>query len=315
MSRLWYAVWAGLVLFSFVAGLTADPPDLVSSKRVLSAQDVPLPAAFPVRVPGSLDPKVNARYVILIDADSFYPLFKQEAYTKVPIASTTKMMTALLALERFGLDEEITITREAALQIGSTTGLLPGERITVHALLKALLIQSGNDAAYALAQHSGSVEQFVLLMNERARSLGMRSTTFRDPAGLDDEGRSTAFDLSILAAALIKRSEITSITEMPEGTITSADGRQSHQLTNSNRLVTEELYFPGILGLKTGFTPGAGHTLVGAASREGRTLISIVLSTHEDSKEASARESYKLLQWGFDRHRWVFFSAPSGFVQ
>ena len=303
MTKALYILWGLLVVAALGVGGASSTPN--NAGTVLSAQSVPSPAPFPVRLPGALDPQVQAKYAILIDADSFYPLYKRDAYTAVPIASTTKMMTALLTLERHTPGDLVTISRKASLQIGSTTGLLPGEVLTVGSLLMALLIQSGNDAAYALAEQDGSVEQFVLDMNAKAREIGMRATEFKDPAGLNDDGSSSAFDLAVLAARLIEDKRITGITATPEATIVSTDGRQHHLLKSSNRLVTEELYFPGVMGVKTGFTPAAGHTLVAAAERDGRRLVSVILSTYEDSKDASAKESAKLLNWGFESHRWT----------
>lgn len=309
MRRGWILFLLASAGVALVIGFAADVPSATSG-RVLSEQKFPPPATYPVRNAGAPEPKVMAKYALLIDLKSFYPLYRKDAYTPVPVASTTKMMTALVARERFQLDEVVTISRKAASQIGSDTGFVPGEKMTVSNLLKALLIQSGNDAAYALAEHGGSVETFVSWMNEKALELGMRSTSFRDPAGLDDESRSTAFDLAVLAAHFLQDTFLAEIARTPETAIASQDGRKSHLLKSSNRLVTEAMYFPGILGIKTGFTPAAGHTLVAAAERKGHTLISVVLFTFEDTKEASAKESYKLLTWGFENHIWLPAVAP-----
>jgi D-alanyl-D-alanine carboxypeptidase (penicillin-binding protein 5/6) len=303
--RRWHVAWGLLVLIAALIGIIAKVPDL-SVGQVLSQQDIPPPAPFPVRLEKTADYSVRARYAVLIDKDSFYQLYAKEARTPVPVASTTKLMTAIVAWERFGSDAQVTVSRKATLQIGSTTGLVAGEVLTVHSLLSALLIQSGNDAAYALAEHSGGVETFVDFMNEKAREFGLRSTQFQDPAGLNDEGFSSAFDLAVLAARFLEYDELVAITKTAEAEIYSTDGVHSHRLKNSNRLVTEEMFFPGILGLKTGFTPAAGHTLVSAASKGGRTLIAVVLSTFDDTKEASAIESNRLLSWGFSSHRWEF---------
>ncbi len=303
MTKTLYVFWGLAVCIAIVAGLRSQPPK--NSAHVLSALQYPAPSPFAVRLPGSPDPVVRAKYAILIDAGSFYSLYKKNAYTPVPVASTTKIMTALVVLERYNLEDAVTISKKAVRQIGSSTGLRAGEAITVGSLLKALLIQSGNDAAYALAEHGGSVDQFVEQMNIKAWELGMRSTKFKDPAGLDDDGYSTAHDLAILAAAAAQEKIIVDISQTAQTTISSTDGLQRHALNNSNRLVTEEMYFPGAIGLKTGFTPAAGHTLVAVAERGGRMLISVILLTLDDTKEASARESYKLLSWGFANHHWL----------
>lgn len=304
MKRLGFVLWGLVLMSSLFMGISANQTE-VTSGDVLSAQDHPRLSSFPIRRPGSADYNAKAKYAILLDAGSFYPLFQKEAYQPVPIASTTKMMTALVVLEKYKLDDVVTISRKAVFQIGSSTGFLPGETLTVRALVQALLIQSGNDAAYALAEFGGSVDEFVARMNSKAKEVGMNQTSFRDPAGLDDEGRSTAFDLAILAANLLRDETLAQIVKTKEMTISSTDSRHTHNLKNSNRLLTDEMYFPGILGLKTGFTPAAGHTLVSAAERDGHTLISVVLFTYDDTTEASARESGRLLSWGFDNHVWV----------
>jgi D-alanyl-D-alanine carboxypeptidase len=300
MSKLGYSILAATTIIAFLIGLVSQ----LQQGQKLSRQDYPPPVSFPLRNQDVVDPPVRAKFAVLIDLDSFYPLFKKEAFSAVPVASTTKMMTALVVAEKYNLDEEVTVSREATLQIGSDTKLLPGERLTVGSLLAALLIQSGNDAAYALAEHSGSVETFVSWMNAKAAALGMKATRFKDPSGLDDEGRSTAFDLAILAAVFLKNKTLVDIVVLPETTIYSVDRQHQHQLKNSNRLVTPEMYFPGTLGIKTGYTPQAGHTLVAAARKNGHTLISVILFTFDDTKEASAKESSKLLFWGFENHRW-----------
>jgi len=303
--RLLYYICSGIITLSLGVGLLAHPDSRQAGQAVLSAQEYPNPSPFPLRNPGVIDPAVNARRAILLDAGSFYPLYKKDAYESVPIASTTKMMTALVALERHQFSQEITISKKAALQIGSTAGLVPGEVLTVESLLQALLIQSGNDAAYALAEENGSIDSFVTRMNEKAKEMGLRSTQFMDPAGLDDAGKSSAFDLAILGVALMNDPRIQQITQKAETAIYSTDGVHEHRLKNSNRLVTEEMHLQGAIGIKTGFTPQAGHALVAAAIRDQHMLVAVILSTYEDSKDASARESKKLLQWGFDNFSWA----------
>jgi D-alanyl-D-alanine carboxypeptidase len=304
MRRSGYLLWVGLLAGILFLGFLVRPQDAPRT-AVAGEMSLPPPSPFPVRRPATLDPDVAARHVLLVDADSLYPLFARDAYQPVPVASTTKIMTALVARKLYSPEEVVTVSRRAAAEIGSRVGLLPGEKITVGSLILGLLIASGNDAAYALAEHGGSVDDFVARMNEEARRLGLRTTDFRDPAGLNDEGRSSAFDLAVLAARLLDDELLRSIVVRPDAEITSVDGRLVHHLRNSNRLVTAERYFPGILGIKTGYTPGAGHTLVAAARRDGRTLIAVILSTVADTKEASAIEAEKLLEWGFGHHDWV----------
>jgi D-alanyl-D-alanine carboxypeptidase (penicillin-binding protein 5/6) len=286
-----------LLFIGLVAGLGSRNQPSVKT-------DLPRLAPFPYLNPESDRPLVNARQAVLIDRDSFYILYEKDAYTPVPIASVTKLATALVVLEKYKPDDVVTVAREATLVPGTKIGLKTGEQITTLNLLKAILIHSGNDAAYALAYHGGSLDEFVFLMNEKAKTVGLKNTKLADPAGLDDAGFSTAFDLGILVARTFREDTVKNIVGTVKETITSTDGTIKHDLENSNRLVKEEMYFEGIIGGKTGFTPLAGHNLVAAAERDGHMLISVIINTYEDTKEASARENGKLLSWGFESHTW-----------
>lgn len=248
-------------------------------------------------------PLINAKNYALIDADTNYLILEKNGFNFVPIASLSKMMTALVVLDLFKLDEIVEVNNEATKVIGSKIGFQSGEKFSVFDLLQGLLINSGNDAAYALALHSGSLARFTDLMNQKAQNLGMKKSVFKDPAGLDDTAGSTAFDLGILARAVLKNETLTGITSKAEAEIVSQFGLK-HQLKNSNRLVTVEMPFAGAIGLKTGFTPSAGHSLVAAAKRDERTLIAIILSTYEFTNTASALEAKKLLDWGFKNVEW-----------
>lgn len=245
-------------------------------------------------------PLVYLKNGIVLEKDSKYSLWERAADQTVSIASLTKVMTALVVLEKLDLEKEVVIDTGVSQVIGSIIGLLPGEKITVKNLFEGLLISSGNDAAYTLGQAMGGEEETVKLMNEKAKSFGFKNTIFKDTAGLDNEGKSTARELAILMSIALENPAFSETIKIGEKDISSADGKITHHLENSNRLVTEEMFFPGILGGKTGFTPEAGHNMIAAAKRGDLTLISVVLSTTEDSKTASAKETAKLLNWGFE---------------
>lgn len=250
-------------------------------------------------------PTASAKALLLIDVASGYPLYEKNADQAVPIASTTKLMTAVVALEHLGLNDVVTVPARAVSVDGSKIQLRTGEEITVESLLKGLLIQSGNDTANALADHVG-YEAFMSAMNEKARELGMTGTRFMDPAGLDDTGHSTARDLGILGAYALRHDVIRGIVRLTEASVYSSDGRIEHRLQTSNRLIKSDhpLFMPDVTGLKTGFTYEAGHCLVASASQNGHTLVSVVLGTTEDTAEASAKESRKLLSWAFTNFSW-----------
>ena len=258
-------------------------------------------------------PKINipAKSVVLIDADTKYPLYLKNERARVPIASLSKIMTALIALENYQLDDTVTITRQDINGTGSKIHLLNGEKISVHSLLYGLLIASGNDSAYALASlipNSGDSRYhlFVEKMNKKATILGLKDTKFNDPAGLDDKGLSTAYDLAILTAYALQNPNFADIVMTVQKDITSINGKIVHKLKNSNRLIIpdESFYYQQAIGIKTGYTEGAGHCLIAAAKNNNHLLLSVILNTNYPSKSESARLSKELLQWGFNSFAW-----------
>ena len=254
----------------------------------------------PQKKDGVSPPNINAHSAILIYEPLKYPLYAINEDAAVPIASITKVMTAIIALENYKLDEVVEVKEEAAKTIGSRVFLKEGEKMRIEDLLYALLLSSGNDAAKALALAKTTEEDFVGMMNEKAKELGLESTHFEDTAGLNDEGRSSASDVAVLFAYALRKPKFGEIISTPEKEISLADGARSFQLKSSNRLITGEISIDlDVLGGKTGFTPEAGHTLVCAAERDGARLISVILKTGAYSPTASAEESKKLLSWGF----------------
>ena len=279
----------------------------VSGSKITQGEKIAL-VSPPEKTFGAQDPQIASKSAILIDKSSFYILYKQNENLKIPIASTTKIMTALVVLENYRekLSDEVTITLPMIQVEGSDIELKYGEKISVENLLKGLLIMSGNDTAYALAYHFAGKDDFVLKMNEKARLLGLNNTQFNDPAGLDDNGFSTAKDLAVLGAYAMKNSKFKEIVQTPETEIYSTNGLIAHNLKSSNRMLREEeqYYYPFTVGIKTGFTNEAGHCLVAAAQKDNHELISVILNTSENSITASAKESKKLLEWGFENWTW-----------
>lgn len=259
------------------------------------------------------DPQIASESHILVDEESGTILSKENPNEKLPIASTTKMMTATLALENYNLDDIVTISEAAASDtLGADRQTVAGEKITVRNLLHVLLINSSNRAAYALAEHMNQpgetgVSKFVAAMNQKAQELGMLDTHYADPAGLNDDlGHSTAYNLYLIAKYALQNQTFASIVKTKTETVTDQSGYIKYSLSNSNRLVNEWNY-PGAIGVKTGFTNGASHCLVAAVERNNHTLISVVLHTNltgVTAVAASALESKKLLDWGFKYTRW-----------
>ncbi len=247
---------------------------------------------------GRPQPLILSKAYLLIDGQSASPIISKNADLPVPVASTTKMMTAIVALENLELDRLITIPESSKKIEGSLAGFKAGELWSVENILIALLVQSSNDAAEALSHALGGRETMVSLMNRKAEKFGLLSSEFADAAGLDDSGRSTARDLSVLARVLLENRRLERVVALPDARIVEAQSGRTIDLKSSNRLLSEFQY-RGALGIKTGFTYAAGHCLVAAARRGERTLIAVILNTDEQSPAASAKEARKLLDYGF----------------
>ena len=237
---------------------------------------------------GAAELSTSATAAILMDADTGEVLYEKNADRQMLIASTTKILTALVALESAPLQKEITVTNDHMVE-GSSMYLKPGETVTVEGLLYGLLLCSGNDAALALADACcGSVEVFVAEMNRKAAEMGMENSSFANPNGLDAENHcSTARDMAILAAYAAKNPTFVRLCSTSQVSIT---GRT---MTNHNRLLRE---VEGCIGMKTGYTKAAGRTLVTCAVREGRTLVAVTLCDGNDWVDHKT-----LYEYGFEK--------------
>jgi D-alanyl-D-alanine carboxypeptidase len=235
-----------------------------------------VPTAFAVETPA-----VSARSAVLIDAKSGTVLYGKDENTRRGMASTTKIMTALVALENASLTDVITVAPEACGVEGSSVYLSPGERITMEALLYALMLQSANDAAEAIAYAvSGGIEGFVALMNEKADALGLTATHFDNPHGLDGETHyTTAAELAKIAVAALENETFREIVGTEKKSIPLHNGEATRLLVNHNRLVRE---YDDVIGVKTGYTRACGRTLVSAAEQNGITLICVTLDDGND---------------------------------
>ena len=243
-------------------------------------------------------PAVRAPSAILVEASTGDVVFERNANEPRAIASTTKLMTALLALEGAALDDVLTAPPYNAAPAESVLGLRAGEKMSVADLLRALLLPSANDAAATLADGiSGSVPQFVREMNARAKELGLSRTTYANPVGLDaPDNRSTARDLVRLALVLRRNEFFRETVNRPRATLRS--GARARTILNRNRLVRDWNFVDGV---KTGRTIQAGYVLVGSATRDGVTVVSAVLGT--PSEAARDADTLALLRYGLQRYR------------
>lgn len=223
----------------------------------------------------------EAKGTVLIDAESGRVLFSRNKDERLPMASTTKIMTALIALEQTDADERFTVSGSAIAVEGSSMGLLPGDSVTLRVLAEGMLLASGNDAANAAAVRvAGSVPAFVRLMNERAAELGMKNTSFMTPSGLDGERHcSTAYDMALLGRAALQNPDFAAICGRVSMTAEYGNPPYRRELYNHNRLLRT---LEGATGVKTGFTKKAGRCLVSSAERDGVKLICVTLGCPED---------------------------------
>ena len=226
-------------------------------------------------------PDISAKSAVVICADTGEVVFEKDAYQKMPMASTTKIMTSVLALE-FGADEHfLTVTDEMVSVEGSSIGLLPDDKISLKTLVKGMLLESGNDAANSVAHIiGGSTPEFVAIMNSKAKEIGMNSTSFETPSGLDGENHySTAFDMALLGAYAIKNPEFKQICSSKEQVVFYGNDPCRRVFTNNNKLLDT---YDGIFGIKTGFTKKSGRCLVSAVERDNKTLIAVTLNAPDD---------------------------------
>lgn len=224
---------------------------------------------------------ISAKSAVVICAESGEIIYSKNGNEQLPMASTTKIMSSLIALEMGADDTFFTVTDEMLGVEGTSMGLKSGDSVSLLSLVKGMLISSGNDAANVIAYAiSGGIEPFVNLMNEKAKQIGMNNTHFVTPSGLDAEGHySTAYDMAILAAEAIRNPIFLNICSSKTVTAYYGSPPSKHVLTNHNKLLSVSDEF---IGVKTGFTKKSGRCLVSARREDGKTLIAVTLNAPND---------------------------------
>ncbi len=255
--------------------------------------------------PFGAQPSVAARAAFLFDADTGLILYSKDASEKLPQASCTKIMTALIALERLPLDQMITVGADAHALVNpdsSYMGLSTGEKLTLRDLLYGLVLPSGNDAAVAIADGvAGSVPAFVALMNQRAQQLGLTNTHFENPHGLDAPGHYTsAHDLAVLAAVALRNPTFRQLVSTRRYSIPATSEHKAYQLVSGNDLLAGALSpYPGAVGVKPGYTGPAGFCMAFAAIRHGHLIVGAVL--RDPSWRIRIVDMRAMLDWGFEQ--------------
>jgi len=249
-------------------------------------------------------PDVAAHGAILMDAKTGRVLWEKNSEMPMAMASTTKIMTAIIALENGNLDDTVTVSARAARSPEVNMDLTQGEELKLRDLLYALMLMSYNDAAVAIAEHiSGDVESFCAIMTDKARQLGAMNTVFETPSGLDQgDHHSTAYDMALIARYALQNPQFMEIINRPYITVQS--NRRSIDLRNKNRLLNE---YSGATGMKTGFTGKAGQCFVGSAERDGMYLISVVFASGWGAvgREQKWVDTKEILDYGFGNYSYI----------
>ena len=293
-----------LIVFSFVLLLqpgfnTIQQYQLYPTRFGIRQPPIPIPtsAVIPSAKTSLRPTNLSAKAAIVIDQTSGSILFSTSPDFQFFPASLTKLMTAMIALETFPLDKVITINDESTA-VGSSMKLQKGERITVQNLLKGLLIDSGNDAAFALANnYPTGYNGFVQKMNETAFTLHMDHTTYKNVSGVEQAGHlTTARDMATLTKEAMKQSFIRETVKTQTLTVSDVDGQFAHNLASTNQLLGK---IEGIEGVKTGWTDDAGQCLITQTTRNGHTMITVILGSNDRFGETE-----RLINWSFANHSW-----------
>lgn len=239
------------------------------------------------------DLSLSAKSAVLMNVDTLEVVYSVSPYEKCGMASTTKIMTSLLALEFGSPATVVTASKEAVSVEGTSIGLLPGDKISIKNLVYGMLLESGNDAANVTAYAvSGGIDEFCKLMNKRAKQLGMKNTNFTNPSGLPDENHySTAYDMALLASFAVNLPAFREICSLKNATVSFGTPEYKRNFTNHNKLLS---LYDGCIGIKTGFTKSSGRCLVCAAEKNGVTLVAVTLNAPDDWEDHR-----KLFDYGF----------------
>ena len=246
------------------------------------------------------EPEILSRHAIVVERKTGTILYEKDAYTPTAMASTTKILTAIVALENSNLQDEVVISKKAAGTGGSTLGITANSKMTMEILLYGLLLRSGNDCAVAIAEHIGKdLEGFSNLMNEKAEEIGLTKSHFVTPHGLDsDEHYTTAYDMTILTEYALQNEIFSKIVKTKE--IDVQISNYNRHLNNTHELLGN-IY--GVYGVKTGFTGNAGRCLVTAVERNGLDVIIVILGA--DTKKIRTQDTQKLINYVFENYEMI----------
>ncbi|MFZ5844918.1 MAG: D-alanyl-D-alanine carboxypeptidase family protein [Patescibacteria group bacterium] len=309
----WKKEWDKLLFLFLLAGFFLLSPgqniyilgrDIGKPWRRQIPFPLPPPAPYPVNISGIYPgEEITGSGVVVLDVDSGVYLYKRNAEALLSPASTTKILTALVALDTYQLDDILTV--KTMVNTGQVMGLVAGERMTAENLLFGALVASGNDAAYTLAEnYPGGVGKFVETMNQKAQSLNLTKSHFTNPVGYDNpQHKMTPLDLARLAVVALSNPTVAKMVAIPQITVSDVTHTYFHPLKNINQLLGK---IPGVGGIKTGWTEEAGENLVTLVERGGHKVIIIVLKSKDRFGETA-----KLIDWVFANYQWKVISPQT----
>lgn len=302
MSKLRFDQYLALVLLSllFLLPIKQVLPQEKTFPKPTLTQISPIPILASDQQPELFTASLSAQSIVAIDVDSAAILLAENAHQKVAPASTTKLLTALVAKNIFQLDDVVSI-KTTPLHVGHTIGFKVGEEFLVSDILKALLINSGNDAAEILAQnHLEGRAGFMTEMNQTAQNLHLQESSFINPSGLDAAAHySSAFDLSLVARELMQDSFLKSMVGTQQTSIVNQAGTNQYWFYNTNLLLGVE---PGVVGVKTGTTDLAGEALITQVERGDQKVLIVVLGSNDRYSDTK-----KIIDWIFSNYQWLSF--------
>lgn len=301
MKRFLFQIVNILIIFIFITSIpyTTFADDYTESNEIIDVSSEILETTS--RKNNTLEASaINSRSCIVFDRNSQMILYGKNEQKQVKMASTTKIMTAIIVIENVNLEETIEVSKKAANTGGSRLGLKTGDKIKISDLLYGLMLVSGNDAAVALAEHvGGNIKGFANLMNEKAKELDLKNTHYESPHGLDSDGHyTTAYELAKLTDYALKNKIFSKIVGTKNYTITI--NGYSKSLSNTNELLGN---LDGVYGVKTGFTNGANRCLVTSCKRDNMDIICVVLGA--DTKKFRTQDSIKLIEFAFNNFTYI----------
>ena len=242
--------------------------------------------------------QISSKAAELIDLNTGKVLFQKDVHEKLGPASTEKILTAIIILERCKLNKVVTVKEDATLQPPTKIYLKTGEKITVNNLLYAMMLNSANDAAYALAEYAGgSINNFAKIMNKKAKSLGCKDSNFVNPNGLSDDNQYTsAYDMAIISKYAMKNPKFREIVDTKTYKLPATNKSKARSLVNHNKMLFKTIYYyPGCTGIKTGYTDKSQHTLVVSSTKGKKKLLAVLL----DNQVFCYKDAANLFDYGF----------------